>query len=160
MTYNLFFWGDIMVCQLYWCFDSESQARTQDLSTVTSLIGHLLFHWSPKEFSSDHLPAIQLVLLQNAWHRFCVCVCAHVRMHTHVHAHTHTKLTHSSECSELICMPATFVCYLLNCPQWSDITHVCILATFLLFLNAAGLPASLELVIPVIHSRFLRASRP
>lgn len=42
MTYSLFFWGDIMVCQLDWCFDSESQARTQDLSTVMYLIGCLL----------------------------------------------------------------------------------------------------------------------
>lgn len=74
---------------------------------------------TPDSFT-DHLKSSAMItFLQSSWSSFRMhgigCVCA---------PHTHTKSTHSSECSELICMPATFVCYLLNCPQWSDITHV------------------------------------
>jgi hypothetical protein len=75
ITYNLFFWGYIMVCQLHWCFDAQSQARTQDLSTVISLIGHLLLSL--------------ITFLHSSWSSFkmhgidCVCVCTCARAHTH-----------------------------------------------------------------------------
>jgi len=99
-------------------------------------------HRTPASFT-DHLKSSAVItFLQSSWSsrmHGIDSVCA-------PHTHTHTKSTHSSECSERICMPATFVCYLLNCPQWliSHVYIVWILATFLLFLNAAGLPASFE----------------
>ena len=108
MTFNLFFWGDIMVCQLDWCFELWLRVTGKDPRFLHGNISHRM----PASFT-DHLKSSAVItFLQFSWSSFKMhgidSLCAPpLSTHTHArtHAHTHTV---QNALNWSLCLPLLF----------------------------------------------------